>query len=138
MLTVPADEGPPLVCPEATGPLACFPVESAPLLARSASISLARPVSIIRAPAPTVTITAAGTPILAACQPRWGRAPAPAGRRAGREASRPAALSTDPCHARKSSSGSASGGATGALSGTDVSPLGTPGSAGGAYGSRSP
>ena len=46
------------------------------MLARCASISLARPVSIISAPAPTVTITAAGTPIRATCQERRRRAPA--------------------------------------------------------------
>src|ERR1700761_1493451 len=65
------DAGPALACPE----------ESGPVLARSASMSLARPVSIISAPAPTVTMTAAGTPILATCHPRLRRAAAPAGRR---------------------------------------------------------
>ncbi len=111
------------------------------MLARSASMSFARPVSIISAPAPTVTMTAAGTPIFATCRPRPRRPvlrpqrrrprgcqsrcrqPRPAG---GGDlgARRPTASSTDPCHARKSSSGPGSGGAagaTGAPSGADAS-----------------
>ena len=87
------------------------------MLARCASISLARPVSIISAPAPTVTITAAGTPIRATCQARRRRA-APAGRPgAGQVARRAVAWSTDPCHARNSSSGSPRGGAAAASGG---------------------
>src|SRR5690348_8874447 len=56
-------------CPGDTAPALGCPEDSVPELARSASISFARPVSIITAPAPTVTMTAAGTPILATCHP---------------------------------------------------------------------
>ena len=99
------------------------------MLDRSASISLARPVSISSAPAPTVTMTAAGTPILATCNPR-PRRPAAPGRRADQGARWPTASLTDPCHARKSSSASPSGGAagaTGALSGAVADDRGGPG-----------
>ena len=68
-------------------------------------------------------MTAAGTPILAACQPRPRRA---ADRRppAGQKARvRPLAARTDPCQARNSSSGSVPAGATGAA-GTGRAPAG--------------
>ena len=65
--------------------LAAWPVRAVPVLDRSASISLARPVSISRAPAPTVTMTTAGTPIRATCHARRRRA-ACAGRAAARAA----------------------------------------------------
>src|ERR1700722_16353636 len=81
--------------------------ESGPVLARCASISLARPVSIISAPAPTVTITTAGTPIRAACQARRRRAPVPAdgvpapvGRGAGQEVRRGGARRPHCSHSR--------------------------------------
>src|SRR5216683_927945 len=61
--------------------LVAWPVRAVPVLDRSASISLARPVSISRAPAPTDTMTRAGTPIRATCHARRRRAAWPAGRR---------------------------------------------------------
>ena len=51
--------------------------EAAPVFDRGTSISLALPVSIISAPAPTVTMTAAGTPIVAACKARRRRGEVP-------------------------------------------------------------
>src|SRR5580693_7739458 len=82
------------------------PEDTGPVLDRSASISLARPVSISSAPAPTVTMTAAGTPILATChpRPRPRRAGGAGGRRADHGVRRVAASATDPCQARNSSS----------------------------------
>ena len=83
--------------------------DAAPVSARTASMSLALPVSIISAPAPTVTMIATGTPIAAACNARRRR-DADAARRGTDQGLRPAAASlTDPCQARNSSSGSLNG-----------------------------
>src|ERR1700722_14462037 len=83
--------------------------DGAPVSARTASISLALPVSIISAPAPTVTMTATGTPI--ACSSTTPRRPHPGPpRRGAYQGQRPPAASlTDPCQARNSSSDSPSG-----------------------------
>ena len=89
---------------------------TAPVFDRGASISLALPVSIISAPAPTVTMTAAGTPIVATCKARRRRDEVP-GRDAGHGRRGAAASLTDPCQARNSSSGSPSGAAAPGLGG---------------------
>ena len=84
--------------------------DTTPVFDRGASISLALPVSIISAPAPTVTMTAAGTPIVATCKARRRRDEVP-GRDAGHGLRGAAASLTDPCQARNSSSGSPRGAA---------------------------
>ena len=82
--------------------------DATPASDRGASISLALPVSISSAPAPTVTMMTAGTPIVATCTARRRRDGLP-GRDAGHDRRGAAASLTDPCQARNSSSGSLSG-----------------------------
>ena len=79
------------------------PASGADWLPRLASISLVLPVSIISAPAPTVTRTAAGTPTRTTCHAR--RRPAAVIRGPGAPGAL-AAWRTEPCQARYSSSGS--------------------------------
>ncbi len=103
--TTPAVGRAPAGAPEV--PVAAAVGDAVPVSARTASMSLALPVSIISAPAPTVTMIATGTPIAAACNARRRRAPV--GLLGTDQDLRAAAASlTDPCQARKSSSGSLS------------------------------